>query len=385
MATTRPTTPPPSAPSNIDITPEQVRRLEINRLKAKGLREQQRQAEAAASAKSALTPSTNATAGHKRPYDAIVSTRSTAGPNSRDGAAAGATAAGAAKAHDAIQPARKFARDAYIEYDFAKMTDTKGGFLTAEDDPHNKALHVPDHEQKPAHMTLKEWERHLLLKKLRDQKAGPFEPSLNGMKRDGPDGKQEGCRECQSLEIDWQWLEIFGCRVCMSCKDKFPDKYSLLTKTEVREDYLLTEPELKDPDLLPHLERPNPHKSTWNNMMLFLRYQVEEYALSEKKWGSAEKLDEEYQKREKEKKQRKEKKFADKLKDLKKRTRVEAVRRNRGRGGGDEAGREAQFGDVIRNRGDRHEHEWGRAVENEEGLSMKKCVECGMEVEELEF
>ena len=84
----------------------------------------------------------------------------------------------------------------------------------------------------------------------------------------------------------------------MSCKYKFPDKYSLLTKTEAREDYLLTEPELKDPELLPHLEKPNPHKSTWNNMMLFLRYQVEEYALSERKWGSAEKLDEEYQKRE---------------------------------------------------------------------------------------
>jgi hypothetical protein len=30
------------------------------------------------------------------------------------------------------------------DYDFSKMTDTKGGFLTQEDDPFNKQLHVPD-------------------------------------------------------------------------------------------------------------------------------------------------------------------------------------------------------------------------------------------------
>jgi len=382
MANTRTTTPPPSAPSNVDITPEQVRRLEINRLKAKALREQQQQAQAA-STKAAASAAT----GTKRPYDAIVPTRGggTAGPNSRDGATAASTAAATVKAHEAIQPARKFARDAYIEYDFAKMTDTKGGFLSAEDDPRNKAMHVPDQEQKPAHMSLKEWERHLLLKKLRDQKAGPFEPGLSVLKREqGKDGKIDGCRECGTQEIDWQWLEVFDCRVCNTCKEKFPDKYSLLTKTEAREDYLLTEPELRDPELLPHLEKPNPHKSTWNNMMLFLRYQVEEYALSERKWGSAEKLDEEYAKREKEKKVRKEKKFAEKLRDLKRRTRVEAVRRNRGKGNG-EAGEGAQFGDVIRNRGDKHEHEWGRTILDADGVSKKVCVECGMEVEELEF
>lgn len=58
-------------------------------------------------------------------------------------------------------------------------------------------------------------------------------------------------------------------------------RYSLLTKTEAREDYLLTDPELKDNELLPHLERPNLQKATWNNMMLYLRYQVKEYAFTE--------------------------------------------------------------------------------------------------------
>ena len=30
-------------------------------------------------------------------------------------------------------------------------------------------------------------------------------------------------------------------------------------------------------------------------------------------------------------------------------------------------------------------HEWSLAVENEDGVSVKTCVKCGMEVEELEF
>lgn len=243
--------------------------------------------------------------------------------------------------------------------------------MTVEDDPHNKALHSQKGEEKPAHMTMKEWERHQLLRKLREQKAGPFEPGM--VKKE----ENKVCKECGSLEIDWKWEEVFGCAVCNACKEKLPEKYSLLTKTEAREDYLLTDPELKDAELLPHLERPNPHKSTWNNMMLYLRYQVEEYAFS-KKWGSAEKLDEEFEKREGDKKKRKEDKFRNKLAELKKRTRVEAYRRGRKGGGGGE------FGDEV-GKGGKHSHVWGRPVEGEEGVGVKTCVECGMEVEELEF
>ncbi len=119
------------------------------------------------------------------------------------------------------------------------MTDTKGGFLSATDDPHNKALHAPSagDEKKPAHMTLAEWERHQLLKNLRDQKAGPFEPVLSVLNKE----EAKKCRDCGSLEIDWKWEEVFGCAVCERCKEKYPDKYSLLTKTEAREDYLLTD------------------------------------------------------------------------------------------------------------------------------------------------
>lgn len=138
--------------------------------------------------------------------------------------------------------------------------------------------------------------------------------------------------------------------------------------------------ELKDKDLLPHLSRPNPHKSHWHDMMLFLRFQVEEYAFNTK-WGSAEALDAEFERRETNKKKAKEKKFKEKLFELKRKTRTEAMRRERGAG---EGGKAKQFGDEIGSRG-RHVHEWGRAIENEDGMTVKTCVSCGMEVEELEF
>ncbi|MCJ1336511.1 hypothetical protein MMC09_001787 [Bachmanniomyces sp. S44760] len=375
MASERHSTPPRQtalsqhrANTKSPLTPEQVKKIEINRLRAKGLRDQR---EAEARRVNGLSPN-NLVAGQKRAYSAVSTSDVPASlrdrRNNGDKTKVGKEPF---RPLDEIQPARNFTK--FVEYDFSKMTDTKGGFLTAEDDPHNKALHAPNADEKPAHMTLKEWERHQLLKSLRDQKAGPFERGLTVLKRE----ENKVCKECESLEIDYKWDEIFGCSICNTCKEKFPEKYSLLTKTEAKEDYLLTDPELKDEELLPHMERPNPHHATWNNMMLFLRCQVEEYAFS-KKWGSAEKLDEEFAKRASEKKKRKEDKFKSKLQELKKKTRVEAYRRSRKGGGGGE------FGDDLG--GGKHTHVWGRTVEDENtGLGVKTCVECGMDVEELEF
>ncbi|RAL02192.1 DNA repair protein RAD14 [Aspergillus ibericus CBS 121593] len=364
MATERQSSPPPqtggSAP-RAPLTPEQLRRIEVNRMKAIALREQ-RQAEQARATEG------KSTTGVKRTYSSM--TASETPTTVRDAAAT------TSRPLDAIRPARNFTK--YVEYDFSKITDTKGGFLTEEDDRDNKALHVRDEkaEQKPPQMTQKEWERQQLLKTLHRERAGPFEPGLSVL---DDRTRQKKCRECGSLEIDWKWEESLRCCICHACKDKFPEKYSLLTKTEAREDYLLTNPELQDEELLPHLERPNPHKSTWNNMMLYLRYQVEEYAFSAKKWGSPEALDAEFERRETEKKRRREAKFKGKLEDLKKRTRVDAYRRNRqGAAGGN-------FGDDLGN-GGRHVHQWGRSIEDPKtGIGVKKCVDCGMEVEELEF
>lgn len=145
---------------------------------------------------------------------------------------------------------KKFAR--FVDYNFSNMTDTKGGFLSTEDDPFNKSLSGgggsgpgqpganPDEPQRPKHMTEAEWERMQLLRKLQRQKAGPFEPGLSAI---ADKAERKKCRECGNLEIDWVWEEVFGCCVCGGCKDKFPEKYSLLTKTECREDYLITDRE----------------------------------------------------------------------------------------------------------------------------------------------
>jgi DNA-repair protein complementing XP-A cells len=393
---------PPNPP-----TPEQIRKMEIARLKAK-----------AAAQQTQAKPAPASVAGAKRAYSAVSAAN--APTQSRNAAAASPQKRDQngmiqPPSNDYIQPAKKYARSEFIDYDFSKMTDTKGGFLNTIDDPHNKAMWkgMPKEEQKPDGMTMAEWERERIRRKLRANRSGPFEPgisilnTINGKEEEDEeaalleaaenaevesgvfkgkygDGKRDvkgKCRECNSLEIDWKWQDIFGISVCNACKEKEPDKYSLLTKTEARDDYLLTDPELKDEDLLPHLERPNPHKQSFHAMQLFLRLQVEAYAFSPQKWGSAEALDEEYEKRREVSKARKEKKFKNKLEDLKKRTRVEAYKRARLGSGAD-----VQFGQKIKGRYDKHEHEWGRSVlDPETGMTRKRCEECGMEVEELEF
>jgi DNA-repair protein complementing XP-A cells len=133
------------------------------------------------------------------------------------------------------------------------MTDTKGGFLFTEDDPSNRAMSGPSApggaqggpgaaggEQRPAHMTADEWERMQTIKKLKRLKAGPYEPGLSVLT---DEKERKKCRECGSLEIDWVWDEVFHVCVCGACKEKFPEKYSLLTKTECKQDYLLTDRE----------------------------------------------------------------------------------------------------------------------------------------------
>jgi DNA-repair protein complementing XP-A cells len=125
---------------------------------------------------------------------------------------------------------------------------------------------------------------------------------------------------------------------------------------------ILTSAELRDEELLPHMERPNPHKKTYNNMMLYLRYQVEEYAF--KKWGGPEGLDAEYFRRDSAKKERKEKKFLDKLKEMRKKTRAEALTRK------------ADIG---------HKHEWSAPVKDADGTATRKCAFCGMITEEILF
>ncbi|KAK6544114.1 hypothetical protein TWF694_000824 [Orbilia ellipsospora] len=348
---------PPITPSRhfakagAPLTPEQVRKLETERLKAKAIRQQKEQESASTSAPLPR--------GTKRTFDTVAST-SAPGSKPNDGSSTRnlRNAKDApARPLDSIQPARKFQK--FVEYDLSKMNDTKGGFISVSDDPHS-LLAAAEAAGKPSNMTLEDWNKQELKKKLQREKQGAFAPAIT------KSGNK--CYECESLELDFKFLEIFGSRVCNKCKEKLPDKYSLLTKTECREDYLLTDPELRDEELLPHMEKPNPHKSNWATMNLYLRYQVEEFAW--KKWGSPEALDAEYERRTEDAKRRKETKFQKRLLDLKKRTRVETWKRT-GRFEGADRGK--------------HVHDWGELLEKDDGdgMGVKTCTECGMEVEEL--
>ncbi|KAG1783678.1 hypothetical protein EV702DRAFT_958446 [Suillus placidus] len=259
--------PPPSTAENSLLTPEQIKRIELNRLKAKA-RQRQREQEAGPSS----TPNPN----QKRPLEVIpaVSTSPTV-----------------------PKPLKRDSRlGKYFEYDLSKMVNSKGGFL------------VEDGKEVDEDLRAKERERERQRAKQNLEPPMYLDPSLNPK-----------CRECQSIDIDYTYKKIFGCLVCNKCKDEYPEKYGLLTKTECKEDYLLTDPELRDRELLPHLLKANPHKSTFANMMLFLRCQVEDFAW--KKWGSPEALDTEWERRTEEKKKKKNKKFEEGLRDLRRRTR----------------------------------------------------------------
>ncbi|EIW86428.1 hypothetical protein CONPUDRAFT_86400 [Coniophora puteana RWD-64-598 SS2] len=266
----RPVTPPPRPVDthSLQLTPDQVRQVEINRLRAKA-KQRQREKESAEGSSSTLNEN------KKRPLEVTPA---------------------ASTSPTAPKPLKRDSRlGKYFEYDLSKMVNSKGGFLVEDEKEPNKDLRAKERER----------ERQRALQNL--------EPPMHL----DPD-RNPKCKECQSMDIDYTFKKIFGCLVCNKCKDQYPEKYSLLTKTECKEDYLLTDPELRDHELLPHLLKANPHKSTFANMMLFLRCQIEEFAW--KKWGSPEELDKEWERRVAEKKKNKNKKFEESLKDLRRRT-----------------------------------------------------------------
>lgn len=221
----------------------------------------------------------------------------------------------------------------YIEFNLSTIKDTRGGFLSEEN---HKA------EEEDIHA---KW-----LNSLQDLQP-PF--SFD-------DPRAPKCYECGTKELDFRLWHVFKTRVCRECRLKMPEKYSLLTKTECRQDYLLTDPELRDEEKMPHLERPNPYQNTYSNMMLYLRYQVEEFALA--KWGSFEALDAEFEKRTKQRKTRKQARFESRLRDMRNRTRAQAI-----------TGKSRQA----------HSHQWDEGTSQPDGTILSTCVDCGMTRTEL--
>ncbi len=107
----------------------------------------------------------------------------------------------------------------YIEYDLSKMVDSRGGFIPEDDIINDKNK-----------QTLKEWQEQ-------QQKDSEIPSSISKSNKNNP-----SCFECNTIEIDYLLYRKFNkARVCKQCEKKYPEKYSLLTKTECRQDYLLTD------------------------------------------------------------------------------------------------------------------------------------------------
>ncbi|KAJ7630629.1 HotDog domain-containing protein [Roridomyces roridus] len=260
---------PQQSTSTLPLTPEQIKQIEINRLKAKAKQRQREEEQSTSNA-----PNSN----NKRPLSVVPATSNSP------------TAPGPSKSKPLNRDSRL---GKYFEYDLSKMANSKGGFL------------IEDDKEVDEDMLRKEKERELQrIKKNMEPGAG-----------------------CQSWSIDHEFRKTFGCLVCKTCQNDKPEMYSLLTKTECKQDYLLTDPELRDEEALPHMLKANPHKSTFANMMLYLRYQVEEFAWQ--KWGSPEALDAEYERRTADKSKKKNRKFEEGLRDLRRRTKESVWQRKK--------------------------------------------------------
>jgi DNA-repair protein complementing XP-A cells len=116
----------------------------------------------------------------------------------------------------------------YLEYDLSTLKNSKGGFLldSEVDDPKEK--------------------------KQREQEAELKRKRLEAMKKQGllddhflsTDVRENAkCKICGSQDIDFTFHKVFNTNVCAQCKHEVPEKFSLLTKTECKEDYLLTDRE----------------------------------------------------------------------------------------------------------------------------------------------
>ncbi|KAF8610476.1 DNA repair protein [Ceratobasidium sp. AG-I] len=302
-----------------DAKREQLKNIEINRIKAKARIRAQAEAEA--------DTQSSSNANGKRPLR--VTEGDSASPTKQS------------KAQDANAPLKRDTRlmGRYLDYDLSKMVNSKGGFLVEEKSNFDEETRRKEKERE--------------LQRLK-QSFDPRESSVHIEKDKNP-----RCADCGSVDIDHQYRKAFRVHVCSNCRTEKPERYSLLTKTECKQDYLLTDPELRDEEVMPHLLKANPHSSTWNNMMLFVRFQVEEFAF--KKWGGPEGLDAEWEKRMSDKRAKRSKKFEDGLKDLRRKTR--------------ESG-------WAKRKAEEHVHTYGVP---DKALGIQRCTVCGFEVEVEEF
>lgn len=273
----------------------------------------------------------------------------------------------------------------YIEYDFSTMENSYGGFINNDRSLYGSGYSSIDNAEK----TFEQWQAEQRSKNnLFNGPSSSTEPGdavengtqlVREFKHLGPDiisdlSALPKCEECHvNVEFDTILLQHFKIKICKRCTVEHPEKYSLLTKTECKSDYLLTEPELEDHKLFHRLEKANPHSGTFARMQLFLRKEVEEFAFE--KWGGQDGLDKEWEQREASKLERREKKYQLKLKEMRKKTRAQEYTQKM----------------KMKKFGAKHIHEFSAPLKmkkkSDDGYDVvkRRCIGCGMEVEELDI
>eukprot|EP00041_Stephanoeca_diplocostata_P015570 m.297634 g.297634 ORF g.297634 m.297634 type:complete len:357 (-) comp20084_c0_seq4:571-1641(-) len=106
------------------------------------------------------------------------------------------------------------------------------------------------------------------------------------------------CVDCKQDFFNSQLQRQFGVNACDECQQSFRDgKYSLVTKTAAKNDYLLRDHDLSGrPDSLRFIEKTNQRNRHWSKMKLYLLSQVEERSFA--LYGDEDGLDAEFERRE---------------------------------------------------------------------------------------
>jgi DNA-repair protein complementing XP-A cells len=175
-----------------------------------------------------------------------------------------------------------------------------------------------------------------------------------------PLSENETCKVCGSIELDDFLRKHYRVHVCSNCRESLPDRFGLITKTTAKETFLLTDEELRDTSLMPFITKPNPHKSHWSSMQLYLKEQVRAFALD--KWGSLEAIEEEAQRRADLQQSQKEKKFVTSLQELRRKTK--GVKRANSSTTANKA----------------HKHQFTESTDEATGELVQTCTECSLRI-----
>lgn len=178
-----------------------------------------------------------------------------------------------------------------IKIDGSKFIDTAGGFLIDEKD-------IEEHEE----------ERAAKMQKLNEEQGE--EVPLTYYK----------CNECDEQFAESYLQKNFEYNCCDKCKD-LDEAHELITKTNARDEFLLKDCDFdrREPPLK-FIARKNPHKSTWSEMKLYLRRQVEARALEI--YGTLDEIKKQKELREEKREVGKIKKFNKQMVELRKNVRA---------------------------------------------------------------